>query len=200
VTLRAGCRILLAFLIVCAASPAGATDDILGGGNDSSSDTKMLDAYYHRCLNTVYQDQSPETRDEFCSCTSAHMEGTLTYAEIKTMATGKGQPVDNKTLALKVIAPCLAAPLVELQYNACMGDTRYVQFFASQDAYNTTCHCISNGMGEYVQQYATDLLAYLLTQDPAFSKDPADAIRESAQYQEEESNQRNKCLTNNAYQ
>jgi hypothetical protein len=189
--------VLICGLIICASATAGANS--LDSGAESL-DAKMIDAYYNRCLNTVYQDQSPETRNEFCSCTSAHMEGVLTYSEIKTMATGKGQPVDAKTLALKVIAPCLAAPMVELEYNACMGDTRYVQFFTSQDAYNTTCHCISIGMGEYVRQYAADLMGYLLTQDPSAAKDPAQAIRDSAHYQEEAGKQRNSCLTDNVYQ
>jgi hypothetical protein len=191
------------FLLVFASTQAGANALESGGGDNGVADprdAKMINAYYHRCMNTVYQDQEAETRDEFCSCTSAQMEGVLTYAEIKTMATGKGDPVDKNTLAVKVIAPCLSAPLAELEYKACIGDTRYAHFFASQDAYNTTCHCMSAGMSDFTQQYAPDLLGYLLTQDPKAAKDPAEAIRHSAQYQDEETKQRNKCLADNAYQ
>ncbi len=195
-------------LLICISAHAGANalGSLGGSGGDGSSNTsdprdaKMIDAYYHRCMNTVYQDQEPETRDEFCSCTSAQMEGALPYGQIKTMATGAGEQVDKKTLALKVIAPCLTAPLAELEFKACMGDTRYTHFFASEDAYKATCHCMSAGMSDFVQQYAPDLLGYLLTQDASQAQDPAEAIRHSAQYQDEETKQRNKCLAANAGQ
>lgn len=195
------CGSAIVFCLVVFVSLQAAANALDGGGGTAkSSDANMIDAYYYRCLNTIYQDQETETREEFCSCTAAHMEGTLTYAEIKTMATGKGQPVDQKTLALKVMAPCLAAPLAELEYKACMGDTRYAHLFASENAYSDTCRCMSNGMGQYVDEYAVDLLGYLLTQNPDLTKDPAAAVRESAAYLQEAANQRNKCLTDNIYQ
>lgn len=175
-------------------------DDAVLPTVSSLSDTKMIEAYYHRCMNTVYQDQERETRDEFCSCTSAHMDGALSYAEIKTMATGQGQPVDSKTLALKVIVPCLASPITELEYKSCMGDERDVQFYKTEDAFNATCHCVSAAMGDYISQYGVDLMAYLLKMNPAGSKDPADALRVSAQYLEERAKKHNECLGDNIYQ
>lgn len=188
--------LLLAFgvLVGLAPAPAARADTIDETDYSAPDDNSLINAYYHRCLNTVYQDQSPETRDEFCSCTAAYMKGVLRTPELKTMATGAGRPVDPKMLAIKVIAPCLTAPMVELEYNQCMGDTRFTNFFKTQNDYNATCHCISSGIGDYISQFASDLLAYLIEMNPDNANNPADALKMSAQVISERTKLRNKCM------
>src|ERR1035437_2277925 len=97
---------LLFCLIACVALSLPSRADTI---DETEPDTRptaasLVKAYYSRCLNTVYRDMAPETREEFCACTAAHIKDALKPAELETMATGKGQPVDKKTLAVKVMA------------------------------------------------------------------------------------------------
>src|ERR1700744_5045457 len=109
--------ILSLFLSAFISFPARADEiDENPGTTAIMTPDKMVDAYYNRCLNGVFQDLAPETREEFCACTSAHVkeaaqQDSFPESDLETLATGKGKPVDPVQLALKVMAPCLAAPM-----------------------------------------------------------------------------------------
>ncbi len=155
---------------------------------------KMVNAYYNRCLNTVFQDLAPETRQEFCACTSAHIKDAMRQTDLETLATGKGKPVDAVELATKVMAPCLAAPMEELEYNTCMGDISQAHYYKTNDAFNGSCHCVASGIGEFIGNYGGDLMALLVKMDPKMANDPTNSIRQSGQYVSERGQLNNECL------
>jgi hypothetical protein len=163
-------------------------------GIDTMTPEKMVNAYYSRCLNTVFQSLAPETRQEFCACTSAHIKNGLRQADLETMATGKGRPVDSKALAINVMAPCMAAPIEELEYNDCMTDISYAHYFKTDDAYNANCHCISRGISQFIGNYGGDLMALLVKIDAGYADDPVASIRQSGQYVGERGKLHSDCL------
>ena len=176
-------------------------DESDGSATSIMTPEKMVNAYYNRCLTTAFEDLAPETRQEFCACTSAHVKEAaqkdiLRESDLETMATGKGKPVDKTVLALKIMAPCMGAPMEELEYNVCMGDVSFAHYFKTDDAYNATCHCVSQGMGQFIGNYGGDLMAVLLKIDASYADDPTNSMRQSGQYVVERGKLHNDCLNN----
>ena len=164
---------------------------------------KLVNAYYNRCLTTAFEDLAPATQQEFCACTSAHVkeaaqQDTLRESDLETLATGKGKPVDKGVLAQKIMAPCMAAPMKEMEFGVCMGDHSYAHYFKTDDAYNATCVCVANGIGQFIGDYGGDLMALLLKIDAGYADDPTNSLRQSGQYVQERGKLHNDCL--NKYQ
>src|SRR3982751_3877153 len=88
---------LIVFLGMAVFATARAQEELESSAPAKPKD--MVQAYFNRCVNSVFQDLAPETREAFCACTSTTITNALSQAQIETMATGKGKPVDKVLLA-----------------------------------------------------------------------------------------------------
>lgn len=141
-------------------------------------------AYYGQCIKTPDARMSPNTKNEFCACTSAHMMQTMSAEDVKVMQQkdSAARVMTNKMM-VAVQGPCISAPLEELHYAQCQNDPR-IALAAQQVSPDQVCGCISARMGEWLEQAGPDVVMQTIAENP-FVTDPLKPVMESTVYKQE---------------
>lgn len=142
-------------------------------------------AFYGQCMKTPDDRISPDTKNEFCACKSAHMMQTMSREDYKTLQQegSAGRVMLNKVL-IAVHGPCLSTPLAEVQYNRCLDDPR-VNLATQQIDRGLVCACMSQKIGEWLAQSGPDVMAQTISGNP-FVTEPLEPVMESTVYKEEQ--------------
>ncbi len=148
--------------------PQAAAPDLQQAQQADQRKARELALEYHdTCMKSMYTDLSPETHEIFCGCSAEAAAKNLNPDELSTLAGHEGEPLDPDYLNLAIVAPCLATPLGELEFEACLAKPQYLHFFKTQDAYNAMCACIRDGAMPFLEEYGYDLVNYIQTRLPS---------------------------------
>lgn len=220
--MRKSALLLLAALLAIAApamaqgtaqAPAAAQKDMLAipdaaqqapqpdAAKDKADKAAALDAekkglalkYFDLCTKSILLEQEFDTRALFCSCSADMAMKKLTTEQLKALAAGKGAGIDPDEFSSMVQAPCLSYPLEEIEYKRCLFHDG--NLFASQEAHNDMCRCLSSGMADFVMTYGEDLMRLILKRKTV-RQDPVHDLTWSREYKSEFAKRRSACITN----
>ncbi len=127
---------------------------------------KLVLAYHMRGLEMLYTNNTISTRENFCGCTADSALNNLTIRELSTLATGKGEPVDDKKMKIKVQAKCLHYIIKENEYERCYTNPRFVTMMRTEQGFRDMCTCMGDKISVFVKDYGEDLMAYAVERFP----------------------------------
>lgn len=155
--------------------------------------------YYERCYAELYKGHNDEARHDFCACSADRARKDLDERDLRLLATGeaKVEPDEDgakiyKKIDFAVQAPCLHFIVRADEYEECITHPKFRPLFRTQSAYEAACACISDGMGGFIEELGSDMLA------AAFERrsvtDPLQAIKEWPDYRRDIGGLRDECL------
>jgi hypothetical protein len=145
---------------------------------------EAANAYFGQCMGARDERMTPETQEELCACTSAHMMGKLSAEEIQIMGenTSRGRAVLNKML-IEVYGPCMAGPVTDLVTGQCATDPRIA--LADQTVDRTVlCGCMTERTNEWFSTAGPQIMAQALLEQP-YTGDPITPVAESKVFKDE---------------
>lgn len=142
-------------------------------------------AFYTQCMAKPDERMSPDTQNEFCACSSAHMMQTMSAEDLKIMAenTAAGRVMHNKMI-VTVYGPCLAGPITEVAGGKCESDPR-VMLADQTIRRDVVCGCMTEKISTWMDLSGPDVLMKVIQRTP-FITEPIGAVMESDVYKKEE--------------
>jgi len=153
--------------------------DIVGAPDDPIS-TETIKKITDRCESRVPERFPPEAHTDYCTCSAAATQGTMTIGDLRELQKDGSRVLGNATFekyVKNVMKPCLEMPIEDIEYMYCItsrGNDWRIKYPIPY------CKCVSRGISDHFKKFGLeDMMISWAQPNKEGYEDPTDTLWDS---------------------
>ncbi len=174
--------------------PILSASDIVGAPDDAIP-LAAIKAINDRCMSRVPSRFTPSAHENYCTCSAAATQGTITVGELRDLQKETNRVLGNKTFekyVTNVVKPCMEIPIQQIEYMFCISSTQNDWRIRLPIPY---CKCVSRGVQKNFEKHGLEnMMIGWGTGQKMGDQDPIDTLWENNVFLKSRSQIKDKCV------